>query len=166
MDVYNFILPQKKFLQFDWLRAVVLQINLKYLHVKITNLLRVVVARFVRHIWHKSHSWYFKIVSNFTRLTARKITYNNFETSLVVFMTKMLLPIQIVLYLQRKIESFSNCQPPYSYSKKKCSKYNIHKFIMLFLQQGKLHARKKRLFLVSAKIKMRGGIKVYSFKSV
>ena len=30
--------------------------------------------------------WYFKIVSNFTRLTAREITYNNFETSLVVFM--------------------------------------------------------------------------------
>ena len=29
--------------------------------------------------------WYFKIVSNFTRLTAREITYNNFEISLVVF---------------------------------------------------------------------------------
>ena len=27
----------KKFLQFDWLRAVVFQLNLKYLHVKITN---------------------------------------------------------------------------------------------------------------------------------
>ena len=37
------ILPQEKFLQFDWLRAVVFQLNLKYLHVKITNLLRVVV---------------------------------------------------------------------------------------------------------------------------
>ena len=37
-------------------------------------------------IWHKYHAWYFKIVSNFTRLTAREITYNNFETSLVVFM--------------------------------------------------------------------------------
>ena len=33
----------EKFLQFDWLRAVVFQHNLKYLHVKITNLLRVVV---------------------------------------------------------------------------------------------------------------------------
>ena len=33
----------KKLLQFDWLRAVVFQLNLKYLHVKITNLLRVVV---------------------------------------------------------------------------------------------------------------------------
>ena len=39
-----------------------------------------------RDIWHKYHSWYFKIVSNFTRLTAREITYNNFEISLVVFM--------------------------------------------------------------------------------
>ena len=28
---------------------------------------------------------YFKIVSNFTRLTAHKITYNNLEISLVVF---------------------------------------------------------------------------------
>ena len=37
------ILPYEKFLQFDWLRAVVFQLNLKYLHVKITNLLRVVV---------------------------------------------------------------------------------------------------------------------------
>ena len=38
-----FILLREKFLQFDWLRAVVFQLNLKYLHVKITNLLRVVV---------------------------------------------------------------------------------------------------------------------------
>ena len=33
-----FILLHEKFLQFDWLRAVVFQLNLKYLHVKITNL--------------------------------------------------------------------------------------------------------------------------------
>ena len=33
----------EKFLQFDWLRAVVFQLNLKYLHVKITTFLRVVV---------------------------------------------------------------------------------------------------------------------------
>ena len=38
-----FILLRQKFLQFDWLRAVVFQLNLKYLHVKITNLLCVVV---------------------------------------------------------------------------------------------------------------------------
>ena len=39
----NFIPLHEKFLQFDWLRAVVFQLNLKYLHVKITNLLRIVV---------------------------------------------------------------------------------------------------------------------------
>ena len=33
----------EKLLQFDWLRAVVFQLNLKYLHLNITNLLRVVV---------------------------------------------------------------------------------------------------------------------------
>ena len=44
------------------------------------------IAWFVGDIWHKYHSWYFKIVTNFTRLTAREITYNNFEISLVVFM--------------------------------------------------------------------------------
>ena len=38
-----FILLHEKFLQIDWLRAVVFQLNLKYLHVKITNLSRVVV---------------------------------------------------------------------------------------------------------------------------
>ena len=38
-----FIPLHEKFLQFDWLRAVVFQLNLKYLHVKVTNLLRVVV---------------------------------------------------------------------------------------------------------------------------
>ena len=32
-----------KFLQVDWLRVVVFQLSLKYLHVKITNLLRVAV---------------------------------------------------------------------------------------------------------------------------
>ena len=38
-----FILLHEKFLQFDWLRTVVFQLNLKYLHVKITNPLPVVV---------------------------------------------------------------------------------------------------------------------------
>ena len=37
------ILLHEKFLQFDWLRVVVFQLNLKYLHVKITNVLWVVV---------------------------------------------------------------------------------------------------------------------------
>ena len=39
----SFILLHEKFLQFDWVRAVVFQLNLKYLNVKITKLLRVVV---------------------------------------------------------------------------------------------------------------------------
>ena len=37
------ILLREKLLLFDWLRAVLFQRNLKYLHVKITNPLRVVV---------------------------------------------------------------------------------------------------------------------------
>ena len=41
--ISSFIPLHEKFLQFDWLRVVVFQLNLKYLHVKITNLLRVVV---------------------------------------------------------------------------------------------------------------------------
>ena len=39
----SFILLHEKILQFDWLRAVVFPLNLKYLQVKITNLLWVVV---------------------------------------------------------------------------------------------------------------------------
>ena len=42
-DIKDITLLQEKFLQFDWLRAVVFQLNMKYLHVKITNLLWVVV---------------------------------------------------------------------------------------------------------------------------
>ena len=44
------------------------------------------IAWFVRDIWHKYHEWFFKIISNFTQLTACEITYNNFEISRVVFM--------------------------------------------------------------------------------
>ena len=42
-SIFMFILLHEKFLIFDWPRAVVFQLNLKYLHVKITNLVRVVV---------------------------------------------------------------------------------------------------------------------------
>ena len=42
-ELLPFILLHKKLLQFDWLRTVVFQLNLNYLHVKITNLLWVVV---------------------------------------------------------------------------------------------------------------------------
>ena len=41
--IITLILLHEKFLRFDWLRAVVFQLNLKYLHMKITNLLWVVV---------------------------------------------------------------------------------------------------------------------------
>ena len=34
--VFSIILLPEKFLPFDWLRAEVFQLNLKYLHVKIT----------------------------------------------------------------------------------------------------------------------------------
>ena len=43
--ISNFILLHEKFLQFNWLRAVVFQFYLKYLHVKITILLWVVVIQ-------------------------------------------------------------------------------------------------------------------------
>ena len=39
----KFTLLHEKFLQSDWLRAVVFQLNFNYLHVKITKPLRVVV---------------------------------------------------------------------------------------------------------------------------
>ena len=39
----KFILLHEKFLQFDWLRAVVFQLNLNYVHVKITKPLLVVI---------------------------------------------------------------------------------------------------------------------------
>ena len=38
LTIFLFILLHEKFLQSDWLRAVVFQLNLKYLDVKITNL--------------------------------------------------------------------------------------------------------------------------------
>ena len=41
--IRSFILLHEKFLLFDWLRAVVFQLNWKYLHVKITKPLWVVV---------------------------------------------------------------------------------------------------------------------------
>ena len=41
--ITSIILQQEKFLQSDWLRAMVFQLNMKYLHVKISNLLWVVV---------------------------------------------------------------------------------------------------------------------------
>ena len=85
----------RNFCNLIYLRAVVFQLNLKYLYVlvKITNLLWVVIkqisAWFICDIGlgHKYHLWYFKVVSYFTRVTARENTYNNFEISLMVCQT-------------------------------------------------------------------------------
>ena len=71
MQLVCVILLHEKFLQFDWLTAVVFQLNLKYLHVKITNLLRVVGINTTRDI---------------SKLSQISLAYNNFEISLVVFM--------------------------------------------------------------------------------
>ena len=49
--VSGFILLHEKFLQFDWLRAVVFQLNLKYLHVKITNLQTYKITNLLLVVW-------------------------------------------------------------------------------------------------------------------
>ena len=46
VHVFIFLLLHEKFLQSDWFRGVVFQLNLKYLHVKITNVLRVVAVSY------------------------------------------------------------------------------------------------------------------------
>ena len=43
LQINAVLLPREKFLQSDWLRAVVFQLHLKYLHVEITKPLRVIV---------------------------------------------------------------------------------------------------------------------------
>jgi len=75
------ILLREKFLQFDGLRAVVFQLNLKYLHVKMTNLFWVIV-------WTNNSmicTWCLACVSLVIFQNCLKFTYNNFEISLVVF---------------------------------------------------------------------------------
>ena len=75
--ITDFILLQDKFLQFGWLRAVVFQLNLNTYMWKLQTFCgyKQIIPWFLRDIWHKYHSWYFKIVSNFTLLKAREITY-------------------------------------------------------------------------------------------
>ena len=115
-------------IQFHPNQAVVFQLTLKYVHVKIANLWRVVVqtknnmirickSMICSNIWHKYHSWYFKIVSNFTHLTAREITYNNFEISLVVFMPNI---------TTNHAFTNTNYKLFYSISKKKCLQFKQH----------------------------------------
>ena len=45
-----------------------------------------IIPDITKIIVYKYHSWSFKIVPKFTRLTAREITNNNFKISLVAFM--------------------------------------------------------------------------------
>ena len=52
-------------------------------------LLPILIAWFVRDILHKNHSWYFTIVSNFTRTNGSWNYVNNFEISLMVFKLNM-----------------------------------------------------------------------------
>ena len=65
--IFTIILHQEKFLQFDWLRAVVFQLSLQYLHVKITNLLRVVV-NFMQSTWFVC-KWEPRIGEHWNRFT-------------------------------------------------------------------------------------------------
>ena len=55
----------------------------------------------------------FKIVSNFTRLTAREIMYNNFEISLVVFIPNITTNHAITYTNTRKIKALVRCQTFY-----------------------------------------------------
>ena len=70
------ILLHEKFLQFDWLRAVVFQLNLKYLHVKITNL----SSQISRITILKYHSWYLCQISLLIMLLPILITLNSGHT--------------------------------------------------------------------------------------
>ena len=54
-----------------------------------------------------------KIVSNFTRLTAREIRYNNFEISLVVFMPNIITD-HAITYTNRWLEPFRQLNKPVS----------------------------------------------------
>ena len=47
------ILLYEKFLKFDWLRAVVFQLNLKYLHVKITVSMVTKITKQIQKQWRK-----------------------------------------------------------------------------------------------------------------
>ena len=52
-EITRFILLYEKFLQFDWLTAVVVQLNLKYLHVKITVSTVTKITKQIQKQWRK-----------------------------------------------------------------------------------------------------------------
>ena len=51
--ITQFMLLYEKFLQFDWLRAVVFKLNLKYLHVKITVSMVTKITKQIQKQWQK-----------------------------------------------------------------------------------------------------------------
>ena len=51
--IWPIILLHEKFQQFDWLRAVVFQLNLKYLHVKITVSMVTKITKQIKKQWRK-----------------------------------------------------------------------------------------------------------------
>ena len=59
---------------------------------------------------------YFKIVSNFTRLAAREITYNNFEISLVVY-------------------HYKSCYYLYSYTNNAMTKIMVTEAMMMMMRR-------------------------------
>ena len=104
-------------------------------------------------IWHKYHLRYFKIVSNFTCLTAREITYNNFKNHLwylcQISLQIMLLPILTIINFQ-SLHAWDECK---TYLETWCTK-NKNIFIaeqMDFVQKYGVNFPKfkiKNLFLV------------------
>ena len=51
--ITQFMLLYEKFLQFNWLRAVVFKLNLKYLHVKITVSMATKITKQIQKQWQK-----------------------------------------------------------------------------------------------------------------
>ena len=109
-DQFTFILLHEKSLRFDWLSIEQWYFSLIWntCIVKITKLLRVVVwtnnSMICTWYWHWYHSRCFKIVSNFTRLTAREITHQTISKYhswylRQISLKNMLLPILILKFM-------------------------------------------------------------------
>ena len=61
--IYVFILLPEKFLQFDWLRADTFQLNLKYLHVKVTVTMVIVLPeKFLQFDWLRTDVFQLKVI--------------------------------------------------------------------------------------------------------
>ena len=87
---------------------------------------------YTRYIGHKYHLWYFKVVSNFTLLTAREITYNNFEISLMVFMPNMATN-HAIIYLYKFHKSKNPAKPNYHIMSRSWTSWLWDFYIMFLL---------------------------------